>query len=131
MALNTKQWLRIIGTLMGIIGISGLCITAMMLSHEIHQPAVIALAVVMLIIDLFLIYTCYLVWRRFSPRAVRYVCGNLAFIIFCVFNAWFHGTVRNLKIPYEWIPIIFLFFVFALYRVANRRLIHSLFKETA
>jgi hypothetical protein len=42
-----------------------------------------------LAISLYLIYAAYLVWFRFSPLAVRYICGALGFGMFLLIGGLF------------------------------------------
>jgi hypothetical protein len=73
-----------IGTLAALLGVGMLCVTPFLIAHSLREETNrwwLAFLLLPLGIAAYLIYVGYLVWFRFSPRAVRHVCGAVGFYL--------------------------------------------------
>ena len=78
-----KVALRIIGTLGGILGIAILWIAALLFFGSFRELGwMSSLVIVPVLLGAYFIYVTYLVWFRFSPRAVRHTCIGLGLYLF-------------------------------------------------
>jgi hypothetical protein len=127
-----KTVMRVVGTLAGLLGVGMLCITPFMLHHSITQrnPWMILLAVFPLALAAYFIYVAYLVWFRFSPLAVRHICGALGFYVLTLVTKLFDPARDS---DAAWPAFAFLgclVVVYFSYRVASDRLSRWLFPES-
>jgi nitrate/nitrite transporter NarK len=86
-------------------------------------------AVFALALAVYCIYVAYLVWFRFSPLAVRHICGAVGVYILTLL--W---DVFKRSRDADWMPFAFLgsfFVIYIVYRVASHRLSRWLFPETS
>ena len=70
-------------------------------------------------LGLYLLYVGYLIWWRFSPLAIRHICGVIAFYslgIFQIFVEWLTGP--QLSVVSGIISLFSLIGVFCFYRWA-------------
>ena len=127
-----KVAVRVVGTLAGLAGLSGLFFALLMLYLGIHERDAerIANGVFLLALAAYYLYTAYLVWFRFSPLAVRHVCGAL-----CLYGMTF-VTAKLLNVTAHsdalWPAFAFLGCVVAVYiayRFVSNRLSRLLFPE--
>ena len=132
MSLNiAKILMRVVGTLAGLLGLGMLCITPFLIYHAVAEQmgGMIFFVVLPLPVAAYFIYAAYLVWFRFSPVAVRHVCGALGFYTLTLFPKAFE-QFRDA----EWMPFAFLgclFAVYVAYRVVSRYLSRWLFPEAS
>jgi hypothetical protein len=79
-----KIVVRGIGSLAALLGVGMLCVTPFLIAHTLRDQTNrwwLALLLLLLAIAAYLVYVGYLVWFRFSPRAVRHVCGAVGFYL--------------------------------------------------
>ena len=79
-----KIIVRGIGTLAALLGIGILCATPFLVAHILRDQANrwrLAFLLLPVAIANYLVYVGYLVWFRFSPRAIRHVCGAVGFYL--------------------------------------------------
>ena len=124
-----KILLRVISALAGLLGFGILCITPFLIHHSIaeQQGWMIFFLVLPLLVAVYFIYAAYLVWFRFSPVAVKHICGALGFYVVTLFPKVFE-RFRDA----DWMPIAFLgslLVVYLAYRVVSHRLSRWLFPE--
>ena len=76
-----KKLIRAVGTLTGIMGVGTLSVSLLCLYSGIAQNdlGMILFFVLALLFAIYFVWVGYLVWFRFSPRAVMHVCGMLGF----------------------------------------------------
>lgn len=127
-----KIVLRVVGTLAGLLGLGMLCVTPFMVYHSITERNgwMILLAVFPLAVAIYFIYVAYLAWFRFSPLAVRHICGALGIYVLMLVTKLFDAS-RNSETP--WTAFAFLgclVAVYFAYRTASNRLSRLLFPET-
>jgi len=80
-----KAALRLIGTLGGILGIAILWIAAVLFFGSFRELGwTIILVIFPALLGAYFIYVTYLVWFRFSPRAIRHICIGLGLYLFSV-----------------------------------------------
>lgn len=131
-----KVLLRIVGTLAGLVGGGMLCVSTVVfyrsynvLSAEMREFWMIGLAAFTLALAVYFLFVAYLVWFRFSPRAVRHVCGVLGFYVLMSTTKLF-PSVHNSDT--SWMAFVFLGLlvgVYFAYRWASTRLSRYLFPE--
>lgn len=126
-----KIILRILGAIAGLFGLPMVVTMACVLYSSIRDGD---LGLTLFVafggaLDAYLIYVGYLLWFRFSPLAVRHICGILAFGLLC-------GTPRafesNRDIEAWWQSFVFLAWagsIFLAYHFGSRRLNRWLFPE--
>ena len=127
-----KTLMRVVGTLGGLLGLGMLCIAPLMLYRSVTErnPWMILLAAFPLALAGYFIYVAYLVWFRFSPIAVRHICGALGFYLLMLITKLFDPS-RDSGTP--WAAFAFLgclVVVYFAYRVASDRLSRLLFPES-
>jgi hypothetical protein len=133
MKLTIKTLMRAIGILSGLLGLSMLCVAPFMLYHAITErnPSMTVLMVVFpLAFGLYFIYVAYLVWFKFSPLAVRHICGALGFYLLAPVAMLFDPS-RDSGTP--WTAFAFLgclVVVYFTYRLASDRLNKLLFPQS-
>jgi catechol 2,3-dioxygenase-like lactoylglutathione lyase family enzyme len=130
-----KIMMRVIGTLAGLLGIGSLFFTPFVL-HQLMVPQSpltilfsLYFAFFSLAVDAYFIYAAYLVWFRFSPLAVRHMCGLLGFSAL-VLVAKLADPLHHPHTP--WAPLISLAGLGAVYfgyRAASNRLSRFLFPQ--
>lgn len=78
-----KNLVRAVGILIGLPGFGLLSATPLLMYCAFASPErgvwTFGFCLLPAVLALYLIYVAYLAWRRFSPLAVRHVCGVLAF----------------------------------------------------
>jgi hypothetical protein len=128
-----KILLRVIGTLAGLLGALMLVVTPFMFLRVYagKSIAVVLLGLFPFVVAGYFLFAAYLVWFRFSPRAVRHICGTFGFFLL-MFATRFVTTppapVAPASAPLG--AIAFLSFMIAVYfgyRIASRYLIRLLF----
>jgi hypothetical protein len=78
-----KAALKIIGTLGGILGIAILWIAALLFFRSFRELGwTIILVIFPAFLGAYFIYMAYLVWFRFSPRAVHHTCIGVGLCLF-------------------------------------------------
>ncbi|MCX6908728.1 MAG: hypothetical protein NTY01_11880, partial [Verrucomicrobia bacterium] len=129
-----KVVLRVIGTLSALLGLSMLCamILVFLLAKTKSWDTLLILPILIVLpFALWQLYVGYLVWRDFSPRVVRQVCGVLVFLgyIFIARNTVLnHETAMNLP----WSPLASIGLILvacAVHRVVSKQFNHWLFLE--
>jgi hypothetical protein len=132
-AIVAKIVMRIAGTLAGLMGF---CLFSAMLvglysSITERDLRMVPFAVFSLAISAYLMYAAYLVWFRFSPLAVRHVCGALGFCVLMLLMQLPDWS----RIPDQpWMEFAFLgsfVAVYIAYRLASNRLSRLLFPESS
>jgi hypothetical protein len=123
---------RIIGTLSGIIGLFTLVFTPFMFFHakEGGNALVFAMLLFPLLIGLYEIYFCYLMWRKLSPVAIKHFFGMIGFFII-VFAMKFIDMKPKETI--SWMPFAYiglLIVIYYGYRALSNRVSKALFPET-
>ena len=127
-----KVVVRVIATLVGLLGLWLLFTALLLLYHVIPERDAgrISMGVFALPFAAYYLYTAYLVWFRFSPLAVRHVCGAL-----CLYGMIF-VTAKLLEVTAHsyalWPAFAFLGCVVAVYiayRFVSNRLSRLLFPE--
>jgi hypothetical protein len=117
--------IRAIGTLSGLLGV------LMLYSIYIHAIAVddigpwfkyIFLVGVPLVFALIFFWIAYLVWFRFSPRAVQQVCGLLGFLLMSFIMTEYHPTDKANAFQPLVVYIGSMVFVLVGYKVLTRYL---------
>src|SRR4051812_1770821 len=78
-----RNFMRIVATLAGVFGVITLCIAPFTLYYSIMRGDawMIFFAALPLMLGAYGIYLAYVVWFRFSPLAVRHICGALGFCV--------------------------------------------------
>jgi hypothetical protein len=132
-ARTAKALMRVAGALAGVSGVVMLCFGLSPLYHSVTEqdPWMIGLAALLLALPVYLVYVAYLVWFRFSPLAVRHICGTLAFLMLGLVTTLFDPT-RDSGTP--WRSLAFLGCLLAAlmgYRIASERLSRWLFPQSA
>ena len=121
-----KLVLRVVGTLAGMLGIGTLCIIPFLLNRAIidRETWMILLAIIPLPFAAYFVFVAYLVWFKFSPCAVRHVCGAVGLYLLT-------QSVELFGRPDEmWKSLAFLgcpVVVYVGYRVVSARLNRWLF----
>ncbi len=78
----TLKWvLKVVASLFGLSGVFGLAFMGWFASREETSAVFLLFVSVGLVIDLYLIFVAYLVWFRFSPRAVRHSSAVLTIVL--------------------------------------------------
>ena len=126
-----KILMRVVGTLAGLLGLGMLCILPFLIHHAIAEQMgwMILFAVFPLPVAAYFIYAAYLVWIRFSPVAVRHVCGALGFYTLTLFPKAFE-RFRDA----DWMPFAFFGCLVAVYLaccVVSHYLSRRLFPEAS
>ncbi len=103
-----KILMRVVGTLSGLFGLMLLCVGPFMLYHAItkHDGLMIGFTIFPLVLALYFLYVAYLVWFKFSPLAVRHVCGILAFYALMLMTNLFRPNRPSSENP--WLAFVFL-----------------------
>lgn len=128
-----KIVMRVIGTLAGLLGLGMLGLAPFIFYHAIAEWNLwmILLAAFPLALAVYLVYVAYLVWFRFSPLAVRHICGALGFYGFTLLTPLFNPGPGGPDTA--WSALAFLgciVGVYLAYRVASNRLSRLLFPES-
>jgi hypothetical protein len=92
-------------------------------------------AAMFVIPGVYLTLVLFLVWRRFSPKAVLHCCGAVGFFVLGIPSAWFDRLDQRVgqidEIRHIWGALAFMIWllvVIAGYRALSRWLVHRLFK---
>jgi hypothetical protein len=130
-----KILMQVVGTLAGLLGALMLCVTPFMLyvvfTGKSVSVAVLLLSLFPLFVAVYFLYVAYLVWFRYSPRAVLHICGTLGFFVLGLALRFL--DVADIDVSHGatlWQPFAFLgflVFVFFAYRAASRYLSRLLF----
>lgn len=80
-AVTAKLGLRVVGTLVGLTCLH-LIVRAYILAHNGDWPALVLVVVV----GFYCAYVGYVTWLKFSPRAVRHICGATLFWVFLLIS---------------------------------------------
>jgi len=129
---TAKVLIRILGTVAGLLGVGLLCFAPFVFYRSITEqnPVMIAFAVLPLALAAYFLYVAYLVWFRFSPLAVRHVCGALGFYALTLLTKLF-DPMRDSGVPWRSCAFLgCLVAVFLAYRFASGRLSRWLFPES-
>lgn len=81
MKITLKWVLKILSSLFGLSGVFGLAFTVWFASREETSAVFLLFLSVGFAVDLYLIFVAYLVWFRFSPRAVRHFSAVLTIVL--------------------------------------------------
>ena len=90
----------------------------------------ILLAIFPLALSVYFLYVSYLVWFRFSPLAVRHICGALGFYVLMVITKLFDPASNSHAAWPAFALLGSLIVVYFAYRVASDRLSRLLFRES-
>ena len=128
-----KVLIRVAGTLAGLLGLGMLCVAPVMLYHSFieQNPWMIGLALFPFALAVYFVWVAYLVWFRFSPLAVRHICGALGFYGLTL-AARLVGPPRDPEMP--WGSFAFLgclVVIYIAYKFASDRLSRWLFPKSA
>ena len=127
---TAKILMRVVGTLAGLLGLVMLPF-GFMFYHSITERNVwmILLPVCLQALAAYFIYVAYLVWFRFSPLAVRHICGTLALYVLALVTKLF-DSFFDLGMPWEGFASLGCFVAaYVAYDVASVRLSRWLFSE--
>lgn len=122
-----KVVVRIVGTLFGLLGLGMLGFDLRLFYRSVAERngwSIMFMTIALMTI-IYLIYVAYLVWLRFSPRAVRHVCGALGFCVLAF-------LVPNRAPEAPWAVFAFvgcLVVIYIGYRIASVCLCRLLFPE--
>ena len=107
---------RVVGTLIGLVGLGGLFFLPMILVQELRTGTcrMVAFLTFPLILNGYFIYVAYLVWFKFSPLAVRHVFASLGIYLFGRFTPIFFWEPFWYK-PESWHPITSVGCLIAIY----------------
>ena len=127
-----KIVMRIVGTLGGLLGVGMLCVTPFVLYHSIAERDgwMILLAIFPVALSVYFLYVSYLVWFRFSPLAVRHICGALGFCLLAVITKFFNPARDSHAAWPAFVSLGSLIVVYLAYRVASDRLSRLLFPKS-
>lgn len=80
---SAKVGLRIVGTIIGLFGMLVVCMSIVMLYGSLAERELLqtVLSAFSLMLGAYLVRVGYISWFRFSPRAVRHICGSVAFFV--------------------------------------------------
>jgi hypothetical protein len=123
---------RIIGALSGILGLCSLVFMPFVFSQakERGDALVFLMLLFPLLVGLYQIYFCYLMWRKLSPIAIRHFFGMIGFFIM-VFAMKFIDFKP--KESMSWMPLSYiglLIVIYYGYRALSNRVSKALFPET-
>ena len=122
-----KIVVRGVGTLAALLGVGMICVTPFAIAHMLRNqtsPWWLVLLLLPLGIAAYLVYVGYLVWCRFSPRAVHHVCGAVGFYLLGQSMELF-GRSNELWISFAFLGLLVV--VYFGYRFASSRLSRWLF----
>lgn len=128
-----KVLMRVAGTLAGLLGVGMLCFAPFMVYHSFTErnPWMIGFAIIPLAVAAYFVYVTYLVWFRFSPLAVRHICGAIGFYVLALITKLF-DPVRDSGTPLAALAFLGCLVVVSFaYRFASDRLSRWLFPESA
>jgi hypothetical protein len=139
--MSTRHWkrliakitMRVVGTLAGPSGLGMLCVTPFMLYHFItgRDLLMIVFAAFPLALAAYFSYVAYLVWFRFSPLAVRHICGTLGFLILVLATNLFDPSRHSAAPCAAFAFLGSLVAAYFAYRVASNQLSQLLFPAGA
>jgi hypothetical protein len=121
---------RAIGTLAGLQGAVMVYMTAHMAvasGDDNSWFGSIFFVVLSLIIAMVLIWIAYLVWFRFSPRAVQQVCGLLGFVLLTTAGTYFRPADEANALWWSLGFLVLLLFVLWGYRTLSRYVSNVIF----
>ena len=129
-----KAALRVIGTLAGLAGVSIIAFSLPVVYEGMRRsPLFLLFAAMQLLFAAFLIYTAVLVWRRFSPLAVKHACAVGALLVWWPVSHYLSpplhpgsddaGSLR-LALYIAWFAGVFI-----TYRIASDRFSRALFPD--
>ena len=113
-----KIVLRIVGTLIGLMGIFMLCPALLIL---FRKPAdltgwMVLFIVFPILLAFYFMYVAYVTWSRFSPVVVRHVCGTLGFFLLLAVSSFLEdGHGMSTRQPLIFLSsLILIYFVYRL-----------------
>ena len=76
-----RIFMRAVATFSGLVAFPWLCVGPFMLYQAFAKAdrLMIGLTIFPLVLGLYFLYVAYIVWFKFSPLAVRHVCGMIGF----------------------------------------------------
>jgi hypothetical protein len=136
---HLKAAIRAVGTIAGLFGIPfilmGFFLISELAAKKAFDSITMLVAALAVIPGIYLTWLLFLVWRRFSPKAVLHCCGAIAFFVLGIPSVWFDRLGQRSgqfgEIQDIWGPLAFLLwllFVIAGYRALSRWLIRRLFQ---
>lgn len=120
-----KNIFQALGILSALMGIVNLCAAPTFLADK---DGMIIIGFLVLFLGLYLFYVSFLIWWRFSPLAIRHICGVIAFFslgIIQIFVEWVTGS--QLSVASGIISLFSLIAVFCLYRWASKYFTRMIF----
>jgi hypothetical protein len=130
-----KIIVRVIGTLIALLGLVMLCSMSFLLAYapnDTIRGIWLLFSLVTLPMTLWFSYVGYLVWADFSPSVVRHVCGVFVFLCFLSVSSHTLEAARGGVPPSPWLlPAFFglLIAACAVHRLISKQLNHWLFPE--
>lgn len=130
-ASTAKITVRVVGTLVGIYGVLSWAGALLLLGvGGTQEAALLILLTIPLLLGVYCLYVGYLTWWRFSPIAVRHVCGAVGyFSLLCLLGIdgkFLHHPVEpSPGWAFGFLGVLLL--VHFLYRLASERLSRLLF----
>ena len=133
---HTELLMRIIGSLAGLLAIGMLLTIPFMLHQRINdqeQPlttfSIIFLFFLALVPAAYFMSVAYFVWFRFSPLAVRHICGLPGIVLFMVIAKLSTSISTSMVALQAFAMLVGLVAVAFVCRACSNRLIRSLFQE--
>ena len=118
---------RASGLLTALLGLANLCYCApVFLTGE--NWVIVMMGFLFVVLGLYLLYVGYLTWRRFSPLAIRHICGVIAFYLLASVQI----AMDHLNSP-QWltesgiVSLVCLISAFIFYRWAAKHFIQKIF----
>jgi len=122
-----KILIRLVGSISGVVGLGMFYVSLMLFARgSVNTPKVI-FSIILALFGAYFLWVCFCVWFRFSPIAVRHVCGLLGYFLLGEFVHVFYAGKGHAQ---PWVPFVFfglLAFIFWSYRVLGRYLNRILF----
>jgi hypothetical protein len=124
---------RSIGTLAGVFGAmmlySAVCMAFALPKADVSIIFFLIFACVNFVIGLFCFWIAYLVWFRFSPRAIQQTCGLLGFILIGFVMTFFPATNQENACSRSLIYLGTIVFALFGYRLLSRYLNSVIFVD--
>src|SRR3954471_6572306 len=126
-----KIVMRVLGTLGGVLGVVGLCITAFVLYHSATErnAGLVVAALIPLAFSAYFLYVSYLIWFKFSPLTVKHICGGIGFCVLALVSKLIEPARHSHGAWPIYAYLGSLIVLYLAYRVASDRLSPSLFPE--
>ena len=117
---------RVSGLLTALLGIANLCCAPAFLTDK--NSAMVMLGFLFIFLGLYLLYVGYLTWRRFSPLAIRHVCGVIAFYLLAgVQIAMDYSNSPHWLTESGIVSLVCLIGAFIFYRWASKHFVQKIF----